>query len=127
MEKKVRTHKVFSLILIFGYGMEILGQTMEVLVVAVVGNLLFNPCWFRVTYYLDFNFSFERSQFITILMSTAVYAQFIGGSLLNISLLLVYSMYTWEQIKIKYKQARAHRFQITRISSLSATLLNKRS
>lgn len=111
--RNIRIFKQFTTLLLISYGFHVLGQNLQTIIVSLIGSVLENQCWFRVTYGITYEINFLRSPF-EMAGIVSVYLEFILGTLFNIGLLVSYVSYGCI-VQIE-RRRRVFRYHIERVS-----------
>ena len=111
--RNIRIFKQFTTLLLISYGLHVLGQNLQTIIESLIGSVLENQCWFRVTYGITYEIEFFRSPF-EMAGIVSVYLEFILGTLFNIGLLVSYITYGCI-VQIE-RRRRVFRYHIERVS-----------
>ena len=111
--RNIRIFKQFTTLLLISYGLHVLGQNLETIIVSLIGSVLENQCWFRVTYGITYEIEFLKSPF-EMAGIVSVYLEFMLGTLFNIGLLVSYISYGCI-VQIE-RRRRVFRYHIERVS-----------
>ena len=109
-EASVPAYKYFSLLLMVGMGMQVLGQ-LVLYVILVMESVLENPCFFEVQYNMKIRLDLASKPF-GIAEEVVVNFGFICRNIFNITLIITYSVYSYKYIVKMRKQVRVYRYQI---------------
>ncbi|KAI6661090.1 hypothetical protein LOD99_13812 [Oopsacas minuta] len=111
--RNIRIFRLFTRVLLISYGFHVLGQNLETIIVSLIGSVLENQCWFRLTYGITYEIEFLRKPY-EMSGIASVYVQFMLGTLFNIGLLLSYLGYAF--IVQRERRRRVFRYHIERRS-----------
>ena len=113
-EENIKTYKYFSIILMTGFAMQIVGENILLLTEQVYGSVLENLCFYEVIYGIGLKggFPLDTQGVVGILSEIATNVEFFSRNLLNITLIIAYSVYSWRQVVKTCKQVRVYRYHV---------------
>ena len=116
-EENVKSYKYFSLILMTGFAMQVVGEFTQLVVSHIIGSLFENSCFYEVFYGIGVKGRFPLEiHGIGIFSEIATHLEFFGRNLFNLAIIIAYSVYSWKRVVKMYKQVRVYRYQVVKTS-----------
>ena len=111
-EENVKTYRNFSLLLLIGLGMQVLGEFAQN-TLTIVGSLLQNACFFEVQYNIKIGLNLT-SRHLEIIEIVTTLVEFVSRNIFNITLIIAYSVYSYKHYVKMNKRVRVYRYQLVR-------------